>query len=228
MKARVHLVDDELTLLWVLKEYLDMHGFDVATDTDPRAALIEMQKNLPDIAVVDVLMPSMDGFTLLERMRMIPALADVPVIFLTAVSDLSARLKGFQGGADDYICKPFEASELKARITAVLWRTKNSPVTSTLFLDTDRNLLIAEGQEVLLTPSETLLMSYFLAHQHALVTTEELLREALGYAENTGSPATVRYHIRNLRNKFQKAHLRTVRLETVGRSGYYLAMSALT
>lgn len=222
MKTKIHLVDDESVLLWVIKEYLEARGFAVATDTDPRAALLEMQRNVPDLAVLDVLMPGMDGFSLFERMRSVPALANVPVIFLTAVSELPARLKGFQIGADDYICKPFEVSELEARIKAVVWRARNALPAEAPLLDTARNMLLVEGREIFLTPSESSLISYFLSHPNMLLTTEELLNKALGYAESTGSLSTVRYHIRNLRKKLSQADLKTIHLETIGRSGYLL------
>ncbi len=225
MKTIIHLVDDEPVLLWVIKEYLEAHGFAVATDSDPRAALQQMQRNIPDIAVLDILMPGLDGFSLFEQMRNLPTLAHIPVIFLTAFSDLPARLKGFKLGAEDYISKPFEVSELKARIHAILWRAKRARNMGEPYLDRVRNMLMVEGIEIFLTPSESTLVAYFLANHNTLITTEELLHYGLGYADNTGSPATVRYHIRNLRKKLSQANLGTLHLETIGRSGYLLTVA---
>jgi len=227
MNTKIHLVDDEPVLLWIVKEYLEAHGFTVATDTDPHAAILHMQRTVPDLAVLDVLMPGMDGFSLFERMREVPTLAQIPVIFLTAFSGLPARLKGFQIGAEDYVCKPFEVSELEARIKAILWRTASTDPAGAPFLDKVRNTLVVGGAEVYLTQTEASLVAYFLARQNTLITTEELLHHALGYADNTGSPATIRYHIRNLRKKLMQANLKPFRLETIGRSGYLLAISPL-
>lgn len=226
MKTKIHLVDDEPVLLWVIKEYLEAHGFAVTTDSDPRAALQQMQRNIPDITVLDVLMPGIDGFSLFEQMRDAPALAHIPVIFLTAFSDLPARLKGFQLGAADYIGKPFEVSELEARIKAILWRARRAGARGEPYLDVARNMLIVENTEIFLTPSESTLLSYFFAKQNTLITTEELLYYGLGYADNTGSLATVRYHIRNLRKKLSQANLDTLHLETIGRSGYLLMVAS--
>lgn len=223
-KTKIHLVDDEPVLLWVIKEYLEVHGFSVTTDTDPHTALLQMQRNVPALVVLDVLMPGMDGFSLFEQMRRIPALAHVPVIFLTAFSDLPARLKGFQIGAEDYIAKPFEVSELGSRIKAILWRTESENPAGVPYLDMVRNTLFVEGTEVFLTQSEAALMKYFLANPNTLITTETLLHHGLGYADETGSLATVRYHIRNLRKKLSHAGLRTVHLETIGRSGYLFSI----
>lgn len=226
MNPKIHLVDDEPVLLWVIKEYLEAHGFAVTTDSDPRAALQQMLRVAPDIAVLDVMMPGIDGFSLFEQMHDLPALAHIPVIFLTAFSDLPARLKGFQLGAEDYICKPFEISELEARIKAILWRAKRVGAAGEPYLDTVHNTLIVEDAEIFLTPSESTLLAYFLTKQNTLITTEELLYDGLGYANNTGNLATVRYHIRNLRKKLSQANLGTLRLETIGRSGYLLMVAA--
>jgi len=223
-KIKIHLVDDEPVLLWIIKEYLEAHGFVVATDTDPHASLQQMQRSIPALAVLDILMPGMDGFSLFEQMRDIPALARVPVIFLTAFSDLPARLKGLQVGAEDYICKPFEVSELEARIKAILWRTENVNSTGAPYLDTVHSTLYVEGIGIFLTQSEVSLMEYFLTKQNTLITTDELLHHGLGYADETGSLATVRYHIRNLRKKLNQANLSSVNLETIGHSGYMFSI----
>lgn len=223
-KTKIHLVDDEPVLLWIIKEYLEAHGFAVATDTEPRTALLQMQRNIPALAVLDVMMPGMDGFSLLEQMREVTALARVPVIFLTAFSELPARLKGLQIGAEDYICKPFEVSELEARIKAILWRTEDVSIAGALYLDAVHSTLFVEGTGIFLTQSEASLVAYFLAKQNTLITTNELLHHGLGYAEETGNLATVRYHIRNLRKKLTQAHLSSVSLETIGHSGYMLSV----
>ena len=222
---KLHLVDDESVLLWIVKEFLETRGFSIETDTDGRLALLKMQRTPPDLVVLDVLMPGMDGYTVFEQMRALPALASVPVIFLTAVSELPARLKGLQVGAEDYICKPFEVAELEARIKAILWRTKHQLAAGQPYLDTIRHTLIVESAEILLTPSESTILAFMLEHPNTLISAEELLQFSLGYAQGTGSPSTVRYHIHNLRKKFSQAGLATIRLDTVGRSGYLLALT---
>ena len=222
---RLHLVDDESVLLWIVKEYLETRGFAVETDTDGRLALLKMQRTPPDLVVLDVLMPGMDGYAIFEQMRASPALASVPVIFLTAISELPARLKGLRVGAEDYICKPFEVAELEARIKAILWRTRHQSTAGLPYLDTVRHTLLVESAEILLTQSECALMAFMLEHPNTLISAEELLQFALGYSPSTGSPSTVRYHIHNLRKKCSQAGVQSIRLDTVGRSGYLLAIT---
>ncbi len=222
---RLHLVDDESVLLWIVKEYLETRGFAVETDTDGRLALHKMHRTPPDLVVLDILMPDMDGYAIFEQMRASPMLASVPVIFLTAISELPARLKGLQVGAEDYICKPFEVAELEARIRAILWRTKHQSTAGLPYLDTACHTLMVESAEILLTQSECALMAFMLEHPNTLISAEELLQFALGYSPNTGSPLTVRYHIHNLRKKFSQAGVQSIRLDTVGRSGYLLAVA---
>jgi len=224
-KDKLHLVDDEAVLLWIVKEYLDTRGFLVETDTDGRLALLKMQRTSPDLVVLDVRMPGMDGYAVFEQMRALPALASVPVIFLTAVSELPARLKGLQVGAEDYICKPFEVAELEARIKAILRRTKHQPAAGQPYLDTIHQTLFVESSEILLTPNESTLLAFMLEHPNTLISAEELLQSAFGYPQGTGNPSTVRYHIHNLRKKFSQSGLTTIRLDTVGRSGYLLALT---
>lgn len=225
VKARIHLVDDEVALLWVVEQYLTMRGYEVTTSDDPRQALVALQRETPDLVLLDVLMPNLNGFKLFGMIRQIPALMSVPVIFLTAMSDLPTRLSGFRLGADDYIIKPFEVSLLEARVSAVLRRTRKPTELGLPYLDTNLNVLLFEGREVTLTGSESAIMAHLLKHVNELVRTEDLLHGPLGYAEGTGNLSTVRYHIARLRAKLKKGSLKGVQLKTVGHSGYTLGLS---
>ncbi len=225
MKARIHLVDDEVVLLWVVEQFLTLHGYEVTTSHDPRQALVALERDTPDLVLLDVLMPNLNGFKLFGMMRQIPALMNVPVIFLTAMSDLPTRLAGFRLGADDYIIKPFEVVELEARISAVLRRTCKPTKLGQPYLDANLNILIYEGKEIALTTSEAAIMDHLLEHVNELVPTEELLYGPLGYADGTGNLSTVRYHISRLRAKLRKGSFSGVQLRTIGHSGYTLVLT---
>lgn len=224
MSSFIYLVDDEPSLVWVVRQFLHMQGYKVEASLRGEDALLEMEKQAPDLVLLDILMPDMDGFTVLRRMRAMPALLTVPVIFLTAKGELPAVLAGFDLGADDYVVKPFDLEELELRIQAILRRSVKTSSTPQPRLDNTRYVLHVHGREVHLTPSESMVAGYLLDHLDQLVSSEELLHKALGYAEDTGNLGTVRYHIRNLRSKLARAGVVTIGVETVGHSGYVMSL----
>lgn len=224
MSSFIYLIDDEPSLVWVVKQFLHMQGYKVEASLRGEDALMEMEKQAPDLVLLDILMPDMDGFTVLRRMRAMPALLTVPVIFLTAKGELPAVLAGFDLGADDYVVKPFDLEELELRIQAILRRSATTSSTPQPRLDNTRYVLNVHGREVHLTPSESMVVGYLLDHLDQLVSSEELLHKALGYAEDTGNLGTVRYHIRNLRGKLTRAGIVTIGIETVGHSGYVMSL----
>ena len=224
MNPFVYVVDDEPSLVWVVKQFLLRRNYRVEASLRGEEALVAMEQQRPDIVLLDILMPGMDGFTVLRHMRKTPALMTVPVIFLTAKGELPAKLTGFELGAADYIVKPFDLEELDLRISAILRRTQAATSTPLPHVDMMRYVLSAHGKEMQLTPSESTIVGYLFDHVNQLVTSDELLHKALGYAVGTGDLGTVRYHIRNLRSKLKRAAVTTVKIETIGHSGYMLSL----
>ncbi|NTW97328.1 MAG: response regulator transcription factor, partial [Oscillochloris sp.] len=157
------LVDDEDDLLWVVGRALYDEGHTVRMAHDGAEALEMLQRQRPDLIVLDVSMPKMSGFDLCHTMHARPGLADVPVLFLTGRNTVEDRLRGFDEGADDYLIKPFDLRELKARIRALLRRSRSGPLSASLAttlrvgsLSLDLHTCQAEvcGEPVQLTPAE--------------------------------------------------------------------------
>lgn len=219
------LVDDDTTLLRFLTEYLEREGYSVRTAERGQAALREFYEARPDIVVLDVMMPGMDGWEVCARLR---ELADTPVILLTAKTSEADKLRGFRLGVDDYITKPFSLAELGARLRAVLARTagRRSGQTSVLqvgglAVDLGRREATLDGRAVELTPTEFRLLACLAAHPGQAVSQADLVKEAWGgLRQETGS--ALRRYIWFLRQKLETDPDHPERLLTVRGFGYRL------
>jgi len=178
----------------------------------------------PDLIILDVIMPHLDGFEVCRRLRSDPVLADIPVIFLTAKDRVEHKLEGFEAGADDYMPKPFDLRELIMRIKAVLRRSQPLALgeleVGPIKLNTNTYEVTVEGKSVTLTPVEFELLSYLMRHPGEVFSTDRLLQEVWGYPPGLGSPDLVRVHIRNLRLKIEADPRNPKYIRTVGRHGY--------
>lgn len=225
------LVDDEDDLLWVVGRALYDEGHTVRMAHDGVEALEMAQRQHPDLIVLDISMPKMNGFDLCHTLHMRPEFADVPVLFLTGRNTIEDRLRGFEEGADDYLIKPFDLRELKARIRALLRRSHNAggvvpcaPMLRVGSLSLDLHTCQAEvaGEPVQLTPAEFDLLGYLMRHPNEVCSSERLLREVWNYTPDTAEPGLVRWHVMNLRSKIEADPRRPVHLCTVPRHGYIL------
>lgn len=219
MADKILLVDDDATLRHLFSEYLRHNEFEVAAAASGSEALRLAYSERPDLVILDVMMPVMDGWETCARLR---ELSDVPIILLTAKATEADKLRGFRLGADDYVTKPFSFAELTARIQAVLARSRPAPGTThrvytlgDLVVDVDRRLVEARGQPVALTPTEFRLLEC-LAHQGGQAVAEAVLaQEAWGEYKQEDAGAVRRY-IWLLRQKIevdtsQPKHILTVR-----------------
>jgi DNA-binding response OmpR family regulator len=219
------LVDDDTTLLRFLTEYLEREGYAVRTADRGQAALRLFYEARPDIVVLDVMMPGMDGWEVCARLR---ELAETPVILLTAKTGEADKLRGFRLGVDDYITKPFSLAELGARIRAVLTRTagQRSEQASVLQVgalrvDLGRREASLDGQTLELTPTEFRLLACLAAHSGQAVAQGELVKEAWGgLRQETGS--ALRRYVWFLRQKIEADPDQPKRLLTVRGFGYRL------
>ena len=207
---RIYIVEDSRDLAWVLEESFRLGGYDVVTAGHGLEAYQRMRRQPPDLVVLDVNMPVMDGFALARRMREDALLAWTPIIFLTVHSDFPSKVQGFRAGGDDYVVKPFDLAELQARVEAVLRRCKindhgDRDIVSApgFVLNLPTGALIVQGISVRLTEIETDLMRYFLSHVDVPVSAQQLMEDVLDYPSGTGDPSTIRWHIRNLRGKIE-------------------------
>jgi len=203
----VLVVDDESRMVEFISMNLELEGFRVVRAANGSEALEKASKEHPDLVLLDIMMPEMDGFETLEGLR---ETTSVPVIFLTAKSEEVDRIKGLDLGADDYIAKPFSPRELVSRIRAVLRRTEPAAMTnseivvdSELRVNFDQRKVIVRGQEVRLRPTEYRLLYQLVTNAGKLLTHEVLLSRVWG-AEYRDEDQYVRLYITYLRQKIEK------------------------
>jgi len=185
----------------------------------------------PDVIILDVVMPGMDGFEVCRRLRDDPLLSATPILFLTARGRTEDRIQGLQLGADDYMTKPFSLQELELRIQAIMRRVgavEAKPPADGLIevgdirLNTKTYEVVVGDRTALLTPIEFELLYHFMVHPGEVFSTHRLLQEVWDYPTDTGSPDLVRMHVRNLRSKIEPDPARPIYLVTVSRHGYSL------
>ena len=224
MSEKIILVDDDSNILASVSVALRAEGWDVETYPDGEKGLIALQRNSPDIAVLDIKMPRLDGMELLKKLRIS---SDVPVIFLTSKDDELDEAIGLRMGADDYITKPFSQKLLIERIRAVLRRSslKNSSEPNKMIqrnelsLDPDRHLCLWKGMEVRLTVTEFLILHSLVFRPGLVKNRDELIDIAYGetiYVDDR----TIDSHIKRMRRKFRLFDKDFDRIETLYGVGY--------
>ncbi|MHB9755951.1 response regulator transcription factor [Streptomyces sp. BYX5S] len=219
--ARVLVVDDDPTVAEVVAGYLDRAGYRVDRADDGPAALACATEHRPDLVVLDLMLPGMDGLEVCRRMR---ERGPVPVIMLTARGDEDDRILGLEVGADDYVTKPFSPRELVLRVESVLRRAR--PATARqlplhaggLTVDPAARRASRDGAELALTLREFDLLAFFLRHPGQAYTREDLMREVWGW--DFGDLSTVTVHIRRLRGKVEADPARPRLIRTVWGVGY--------
>jgi two-component system, OmpR family, response regulator ResD len=223
-RVRVLVVDDEAIVRDVLTRYLEKDGFRVDAAPDGEAALELAARSSPDVVVLDLMLPKLDGLEVFRRLR---ERTDVPVLMLTAKGEEVDRLVGLELGADDYVTKPFSPREIVARIRAVLRRTNGAPqdghrppiVTDDLEIDRDRRVVRRSGEVVALTRKEYDLLELLASHPGRTFTRAELLDAVWDFAWD-GDSSTVTVHVRRLRAKIEDDPSDPRHLVTVWGVGY--------
>ncbi|WTB81063.1 response regulator transcription factor [Streptomyces cellulosae] len=222
--ARVLVVDDDPTVAEIVTGYLDRAGYVVDRADDGPDALARAAAHRPDLVVLDLMLPGMDGLEVCRRMR---GQGPVPVIMLTARGDEDDRILGLEVGADDYVTKPFSPRELVLRVGSVLRRARpvaDASVRSDvlgaagLVVDPGARKAVKHGVELALTVREFDLLSFFLAHPGRAFTREELMRDVWGW--DFGDLSTVTVHVRRLRGKVEDDPARPRLIRTVWGVGY--------
>ncbi len=227
--TRILLVDDEAAITDNLSPFLERSGFQVTVSTNGEEALQQVQESEPDLVVMDVLMPKMDGREALRRMRRMDNW--IPVILLTQVGESMERAMALEEGADDYLNKPFDPHELVARIRAVLRRSRpgRPPLSAAwklscglLSLDRRSRRAFLEGQELTLTPKALALLEYLMTHPDELVSRDRLLDAVWGWDYPAGTRA-VDTRIAELRRALEDDATNPRFIETVPGQGYRFA-----
>lgn len=220
---RILVIEDENDIRQLLRFNLEREGFAVLEAADGLGGLHMATSELPDLVVLDLMLPSMDGCDVCRRLKAQPVTAAIPVLMLTARGEEVDRIVGLTLGADDYVVKPFSVRELVLRIRAIL-RRGSRPGTGTalcrgaLLLDVEAHRVTLDGQEVALTATEFRLLEDLMRHAGAVRTREQLLNAVWGYSFE-GYARTVDTHVRRLRAKLGEE---AAALETVRGVGYRL------
>jgi DNA-binding response OmpR family regulator len=229
--ADVLVVEDEESLLQTLRYNLSRAGHDVRMCTDGSVALEMVRERPPDLVLLDLMLPGMDGIEVCRRVRAEPAnpaVSHVPILMLTARDEEIDKVLGLEVGADDFITKPFSMHELLARVKAHLRRSEmvSAPEDSLMYLqahdlvvDRAARRALKDGQELRLKRREFDLLVYFLRHPSQVLSRERLLRNVWGY-ESAGETRTVDVHVRWLRRKIESDPRVPQRIETVRGLGY--------
>jgi DNA-binding response OmpR family regulator len=221
MGTRVLVVDDDPTVSDVVRRYLEHAGHSVALVADGVTALNEYARQRPDLVILDLMLPGLDGLEVCRRLRLQPNSA--PIIMLTALGEETDRIAGLQIGADDYVTKPFSPRELVLRVQSVLRRSQprqqDRPIEDgNLRIDPVRRVATLDGAELALTVREFDLLYYLMAHPGMALKRADLLEAVWGWT--FGDQSTVTVHVRRLREKIERDPANPMRIQTVWGVGY--------
>jgi len=222
-QSKILLVDDEVDILEFISYNLEKEGYKVYTAQNGAEAIKVAEKALPDLIILDVMMPEMDGIAACEEIRRIPALQHTIIAFLTARGEDYSQIAGFEAGADDYITKPIRPKVLVSRVKALLKRTSTvgtAPVAiienthtvtvGNLVIDKERYLIMKDGEEMILPRKEFELLSLLVSKPGKVFTREEIYYSVWGDNVVVGD-RTIDVHIRKLREKIGNDQIKTLK-----------------
>lgn len=220
----IMVVEDEPSIAEVVSLYLRRAGFQVRVLSNGDAALVEMERQMPDLVVLDIMLPGIDGF---DITRWIRDRSDAPIIMLTSRRGEVDRIAGLEMGADDYVVKPFSPQELVSRVRAVLRRTQKAPaeaaesplVFDELQIDPQTRLVTVRGKEISLTAKEFDMLWLLACHPRQVFSRQQLLERVWGLSDYI-DPSTVTVHVRRLREKIELDSSNPVHIVTVWGVGY--------
>jgi DNA-binding response OmpR family regulator len=206
MNKKALVIEDDINIADLLRLYLEKDGFTVSLAYDGRAGLTAFENETPDVILLDIMLPVMDGWQVCTEIR---KTSKVPIIMLTAKGELSDKVAGLEMGADDYVTKPFEVKELLARVHAVMRRTDGEAAPSEkkltfdkLIINLDSYELIVDGKKIDTPPKEMELLYHLASAPNRVYTRNQLLDEVWGF-DYFGDSRTVDVHIKRLREKLE-------------------------
>ena len=224
--SQVLVVDDDETVASVVVSYLERAGHETRRVADGQAALDAVASDAPDLMVLDLMLPEVDGLEVCRRVR--TTHADLPIIMLTALGEAEDRIAGLEVGADDYVTKPFSPRELVLRIDTVLRRSAMTPqpaaklIAGSLTVEPAARRATRDGAELALTMRELDLLAFLMAHPGTAFNREQLMREVWGWT--FGDQSTVTVHVRRLREKIEDDPTNPKLIQTVWGVGYRLEL----
>lgn len=231
MSPVVLVVDDDVHVAETIDRTLRRAGYEVLVAYRGADALEIARRRRPDVAVLDIIMPGMNGIEVCRHMRASSQLYDVPILFLTAKGEIADKIEGFEAGADDYLTKPFDLLELELRVRALLRRIQRAGVekqvdrieVGDLVLDCRTFEISTPDRTVLLTPVEFELLHFLLSDPDRTYSADQLLQHVWGYPPGIGMPDLVRVHIKNVRDKIEPSPREPIYLRNVLRRGYMIS-----
>ena len=222
-------VDDEVELLGTLSRVLGREGYEIGQASSAHEAWQKISTRRPDVVILDIMMPGVDGLTLCKQLRDDSRFIDLPVLFLTARDGTDDVVAGLDAGGDDYVMKPFELAELTARVRALLRRNQRdeerNPILELgpIVLNSDTYQVQVGGESIQLTATEHRLLRYLMEHPNQAMSPSKLLEAVWDYPAQTGDPDLVRAHVRNLRVKLEHGQTDVEYIKTIHGVGYMIA-----
>ncbi len=224
MNTKILVVDDEVKLLSVIHDYLSKEGFIVYTASFGAEALKLFDTTNPDFVILDLMIPDIEGE---DICRIIREKSNVPILMLTAKSEVEDKIKGLSLGADDYLTKPFSVRELVVRVKTILRRTNSHKITrhimsfsnGDLEIDTDSHLLLKSGKQVSVTPNEYKILLTLAENAGHVFSRSRLINTAMGF-DFIGYDRTIDSHIKNIRQKIEDDPKNPKYIQTVYGIGY--------
>lgn len=234
--AKILVVDDDLAINELIKINLELAGYSVLTAFDGNKGYALAKQENPDLIVLDVMMPEVDGYTVAKRIRENEDTKDIPILMLTALNMLQNKVQGFNIGVDDYLVKPFEMEELQVRIKALLKRSNNIPKSVAVkeVLTKGDITLIPEtysveinGLQAKVTPIEFDIINLLMQNYGNMVSSSKILNEVWGYSPDD-AVETIRVHMRHIRTKIDKISNGKKYIETIYGGGYRLVPDGIS
>lgn len=215
-KYKILLVDDEEDIVEFLSYNLVKEGFSVVTAANGQEAIQQAKKELPDLIIMDVMMPKMDGMTAVQEIRKIPSLKECIIVFLTARAEDYSQIAGFEAGADDYVAKPVKPQVLMSRINALLRRSskKENPKATIeigdLIIDPEKFVVIKNGEELVLPNKEFKILAFLAGSPDKVFSREDIFSKVWGNDVIVGD-RTIDVHVRKIREKIGLDNIRTIK-----------------
>lgn len=229
---KILVIDDDFAINELIKVNLELAGYKVLQAYDGTTGFAMCKQELPSCVILDVMMPEVDGFTVAQRIRKNEATSEIPILMLTALSQVSDKVNGFNIGVDDYLVKPFEMEELQVRVRALLKRTHQIPKSASTreLLTLGEITLLPEtysvkinDKQAKLTPIEFEIFNLLFQNHGNMVSSAQLLKDIWGYSPDDDIE-TIRVHIRHLRTKLDKIAGGKKYIETIYGGGYKLVV----
>ena len=232
MNNKILVVDDDNAINELIKVNLELCGYKVVQAYEGTTGFALCKQEIPSLVILDVMMPEVDGFTVAQRIRKNETTKNIPILMLTALSQLNDKVNGFNSGVDDYLVKPFEMEELQVRVRALLKRAGQIPesIATRELLTLGEITLLPETYSVKindkiakLTPIEFDIFNLLFQNHGNMVSSAQLLKDIWGYAPDDDIE-TIRVHIRHLRSKLDKISNGKKYIETIYGGGYKLSI----